>query len=239
MRIALEVEGCTLLAGHPCMHMRGRCGSGAESEQLVDHRRGRGTTQRKAELTKRLLPCHRRSLSRLAIVPPHSTVTRSTPSASGEVWKLHGHVEYGIVVPMEYGKPENWMDPWCQYDDIARPNEAVLEFYGVPSTNFCQLVGMVEGVDEDEQCEVVSAFVWPEYTKGRGMDLFKLRTSDLFNVMSFLRLHVSIRDASEQKQLIFVQRRNGYSAVVLDHTLKHQRIPGTSLTFEQCNGRQL
>ena len=107
---------------------------------------------------------------------------------------------------------ESLLDPWEQvHSEITEKIEAesllhidvVSEFYGTPKHQYCMMLGKAT------DCHIICAHIWPNFTRGKGLEVVGLRFEDINCPRNYLRLHKSIEAAFDKKRLCFSFVMNG------------------------------
>jgi HNH endonuclease len=74
-----------------------------------------------------------------------------------------------------------------------------MSFYGIDSKNICMMLGPCLGPGET----IINAHLWPNHTRGRGLQFLGLPPEDLDSARNYLRLHKSIEKAFDERRIIF------------------------------------
>lgn len=120
--------------------------------------------------------------------------------------------------------------------DSADVRQASMNYYGLPSENFCQVLGQ-----QPEQIKIVNAHVWPRNGTA-SLPLFDLETSDIHNPRNVLRLHQCIERAFDKRELVFVASAAHDQQLVvkvLSGDLKSNFLKGTRTRFADIDGAPL
>ena len=100
------------------------------------------------------------------------------------------------------------LDPWDKiYSETksavikseVKNLDPVLTYYGIEK-NYCMVLGVLPMEGVDLKC----AHIWPKWTKGAGLDVCGLSSTDVNNARNFLRLESSLEVIFDHKQAMFV-----------------------------------
>jgi hypothetical protein len=114
---------------------------------------------------------------------------------------------------------EDTLDPWrcirssdgsnAMSKDKLRRTDLVLQFYSIQA-NVCMILGECDQVtyvnknDDVEIAErVINAHLWPDFTKGRGLNFLSLDCEEINSPRNFLRLHKTLESAFDRQQIVF------------------------------------
>jgi len=137
-------------------------------------------------------------------------------------------------------------DPWelihTEVSNIAKNcsttyRDQICAFYGITKSHYCMVLGRVT------HCSIISAYIWPNLTGGRGLDTFGLTSADMTNPRNFLRLHDKVEKAFDRKRLTFlpVDASNVVSLVVviLDPALRSEPLVynNETISMESLDGK--
>ena len=113
------------------------------------------------------------------------------------------------------------------------------DYYGTNRRKYCMIVGPVS------HCNIICAHIWPKHTIGKGLETFDLEKDNINNPRNFLRLHKSIEEAFDKKQLYFVHESKSPDEIklvvrVICPTLLTEtyEVNQIKYTFAALNGRE-
>lgn len=132
---------------------------------------------------------------------------------------------------------ENNVDPWIfipertkeTHDGDYVNKDVILTHYDL-SDNQCLFIGNLPNLKDTR---VVTLYLWPKYTGGKGLELFDLNQSDINNPANLLRVHKEIKRAYDNKQIYFsIDNEKRLKLTVLDPALLDESNPATSFTYK-------
>ena len=143
---------------------------------------------------------------------------------------------------------ETVQDPWENIRSVgteiimkesAEKLDPVSIFYGTKKKKYCMMLGSVS------HCNIVCAHIWPKLTAGRGLEHYGLSAADVNSPRNFLRLHIDIEKAFDEKRLYFEKidlKPNTISLClrVLDPALLRETfsVTGLNRTFASIDNQQ-
>lgn len=144
---------------------------------------------------------------------------------------------------------ENNLDPWIfvpertkeTYDGEYISKEIISTYYDILD-NQCLFIG---NLPNSKETRVVTLYLWPKYTGGKGLNLLDLTQEDINNPRNFLRVHKEIKKAYDNKQIYFSIESDKLKLTVLDPSLLDESNPSSTfthglnkqVTFKKMNGK--
>jgi hypothetical protein len=119
-------------------------------------------------------------------------------------------------------------------DDSEAVKTASIAYYGLSDEKYCQVLGAVD----PKHVSVVNAHIWPRHAT-TDLALFDLEPSDIHNARNVLRLQKDIERAFDQRKLAFVHDGSKLRVHILCLDLYTKMLTGTTVSFQDIEGREL
>jgi hypothetical protein len=119
-------------------------------------------------------------------------------------------------------------------DDSEAVKKASIAYYELSDEKYCQVLGAVD----PNHVSVVNAYIWPRHAT-TDLPLFDLEPSDIHNTQNVLRLQKDIERAFDQRKLTFIHDGSKLCVRILCPDLYAEFLTGTTISFQDIEGREL